>query len=318
MAIGEILDRLRGLPEIAGWPEALAYAERAVHQEGRSVWDYPAAACLAFGGTHETALPGAAAVFCALTGIHLVDDLLDDDPHGEFRRLGAGRAANLALAFQATAHLLLDEAAADGAARTGLQTRLARMALATARGQELDVHEPGDEEAYWRTVGAKTPPLFAAALEIGALLGGAPPAAVAALGRLGAAMAHFVQVSDDLADALETPASADWGRGRGNLAILYAMTADHPEREAFRALAARAGEPSALAEAQRILVRSGAVAYCLYRLTAFAQEAQGLLAAAPVPDPRPLERLLSRQRQPLSRLLAAAGADAVLERARSV
>jgi geranylgeranyl diphosphate synthase type I len=155
-------------------------------------------------------------------------------------------------------------------------------------------------------------------LEIGALLGGAPPAAVAALGRLGAAMAHFVQVSDDLADALETPASADWGRGRGNLAILYAMTADHPERERFLALAARPGEPAALAEAQQILARSGAVAYCIYRMTVFAQEAQELLAAAPVPDPRPLERLLSRQRQPLSRLLAAAGADAVLEPARSV
>ncbi len=312
MAIAEILDRLRGLPEIAGWPEALAYAERAVHQESGSVWDYPPAACLAVGGEAEAALPGAAAVFCALTGIHLVDDLLDDDPHGEYRRLGTGRAANLALAFQAAAHLLLDEAAAGGATRAGLQACLARMALATARGQELDAREPADEATYWRVVDAKTPPLFAAALEIGALLGGAPPATVAALGRLGAAMAHFVQVSDDLNDALETPASADWRRGRGNLAILYAMTAEHPERAAFLALAARAGEPAALAEAQQILARCGAVAYCLYRLTAFAQEAQGLLAAAPIRDPRPLERLLSRQCEPLSRLLATVGAGDVL------
>ncbi|HEX5759370.1 MAG TPA: polyprenyl synthetase family protein, partial [Thermoanaerobaculia bacterium] len=166
-----------------------------------------------------------------------------------------------------------------------------------------------DEDGYWTVVAAKTPPLFAAALEMGALLGGGSPAAVAALGRLGEVMGVFVQVSDDVADALGTPASADWSRGRVNLAILYALTAEHPEREAFLALAARAGEPAALAEAQEILARCGAVGYCAYRLEALAREADALLAAAPLVEPAPITRLVAAQREPLRGLLGAISED---------
>lgn len=308
--LAPILDRLRRLPEIAAWPEALANLARAVPREGQSVWEYPVASCQAVGGSEEQALPGAAAVFAALASIHLVDDLLDEDPRGDYRRLGAGRAANLALALQAAAHLLLADAAGEDAGRAALQERLARMALATARGQELAATEPADEDGYWRVVDAKTPPLFAAALEIGALLGGGAPAAIEALGRLGAAMGRFVQVSDDLADALATPASADWMRPRGNLALLYAATADHPERADFAALTARVEEPAALTAAQEMLARCGAAAYCAYRLVALAHEAQDALSAAPLVDPRPLDRLLREQQAPLEHLLTAAGGDA--------
>jgi geranylgeranyl pyrophosphate synthase len=309
MSLASILARLRGLPEIASWPEALAYVARAVHREGHSPWEYPVAACRSVGGGDEQSLPGAAAVFCALAGIHLVDDLLDEDPAGDYRRIGPGRAANLGLALQAAGHLLLDAAACDIETRAPLHARYARMALLTARGQELDAEEAADEAGYWQRVEAKTPPLFAAALELGALLGGGAPAAVEAVGRLGAVMGRYVQVSDDLADALKTPASADWARCRGNLALLYAVTAEHPEREAFLALAAHAAEPAALAEAQEILVRSGAVAYCIYRLTLLAGEARDLLTASPLAAPEPLERLLSAQGEPLAHLLTAAGAD---------
>ena len=309
MLLADILARLRALPEIAGWPEALAYAEGAVEPGGHPLWSYPVAACTSVGGDEEQALPAAAAVFSALASIRLVDDLLDDDPRGEFRRIGAGRAANLALAFQAAGHLLLAGAAAGADVRAALQERFARMAAATAHGQDLDSREPDDEDGYWAAVGAKTPPLFVAALETGALLGGGPPAAVAALGRLGEVMGRFVQVSDDLADALRTPVTADWGRGRGNLAILYAMAVDHPEREAFLALAARAGEPAALAEAQEILARCGAVGYCAYHLALLAREASTLAAAAPLADPEPIARLIAAQREPLQGLLAAIGED---------
>ncbi len=310
MRFNLIVERLRALPEMAAWPEAITYAERAVHCAGRSAWEYPVAGCRAVGGSAEQAQPGAAAVFCAFTSIHLIDDLLDEDPQGDYRRIGQARAANLACAFQAAGHVLLDGAPAAAAIHAALQGCFARMMLATARGQDLDAGEPADEEEYWRVVGAKAPPLFAAALELGALLGGGAPPTVAALGRLGAAMGRFIQVSDDLADALAVPASADWTRCRGNLALLYASVADHPEREAFAALAARAGEPSALAAAQEILARSGAVAYCAYRLVALARESRALLAAAPVVDPTPLRELLALQHQPLEQLLARAGADA--------
>jgi geranylgeranyl pyrophosphate synthase len=183
------------------------------------------------------------------------------------------------------------------------------MALATARGQDLDAEPAGDEDGYWLRVEAKAPPLFAAAFELGALLGGGAPEAVAALGRLGAVVGRYVQVSDDLADALKTPASADWSRASGNLALLYALTVEHPERAAFLALAACAGEPAALAEAQEILVRSGAVAYCLHCLADLAEEARSALAAAPLATPEPVAEILAVQQRSLARLLAGTGTD---------
>ena len=45
-----------------------------------------------------------------------------------------------------------------------------------------------------------------------------------------------VNVYDDLVDALQSPAVPDWKQGRNNLVILYALTADHPERAQFEAL----------------------------------------------------------------------------------
>ena len=66
------------------------------------------------GADDAIALPAVAAIACLQISIILVDDILDDDPRGAYHRLGAGRAANLGLAFQAAALKLL--AAATGRA----------------------------------------------------------------------------------------------------------------------------------------------------------------------------------------------------------
>src|ERR1700730_8630001 len=134
--------------------------ERAVDREVPSVWDFPLVACQAVGGPEEAALPGAAAVFCSLVSIHLVDDPLDDDPDGDFRRFGAGPTANLALAFQAAGHSLLDVPEVAPPLRAEIHACLARMTLATGFGQHLDSREVGGEAEYWQVVGAKAPPLF--------------------------------------------------------------------------------------------------------------------------------------------------------------
>jgi geranylgeranyl diphosphate synthase type I len=309
MTFDEIKERVRAISEIVAWPQMLRLTERVVHRDALSVWDYPIAACQAVGGEGRDALPGAAAIFCSLISIHLVDDMLDDDPKGDYHRMGAGRAANLALAFQAAGHLLLEAPEIPPAVRTDLHATFARMSLGTAFGQDMDSQELRTEEEYWRTVEAKTPPLFGAAFRLGALLGGAPPAMAEGLGAFGAVLGRLVQVSDDLSDALETPARADWSRRSNNLPILYAMTADHPLRERFLDLSMRPEDPEALAEAQRILIRSGAVSYCTFKMIELSQEAREALERVPLRDSDPVERILAAHLRPLHKLLESVGVE---------
>lgn len=304
-----IKQKVRAVAEVSAWPQMLRLMERVGHRESLSVWDYPAAACLAVGGEAADALPGAAAVFCSLISIHLVDDMLDDDPKGDYHRLGAGRAANLGLAFQAAGHLVLDDPGIHPSIRSALHASFARMSIGTAFGQEMDSRELRSEEEYWQTVGAKTPPLFGAAFRMGALLGGAPEPTADALDAFGGILGRFVQVSDDLSDALETPAKADWGRRPNNLPILYAMTADHPARQRFLELSARPAEPEALAEAQQILLRSGAVSYCVFKMVEIADEARKALAGIALRDPRPVEQVFSAHLRPLHKMLESVGVE---------
>jgi geranylgeranyl pyrophosphate synthase len=305
----EIKERVRGVSEVAAWPHMLRLMERVVHRDSLSVWDYPIAACLAVGGKGEVALPGAAAVFCSLISIHLVDDILDEDPKGDYRHLGAGRAANLGLAFQAAGHLLLDDPGIETGVQAALHASFARMSIGTAHGQDMDSLELRSEEEYWRTVSAKTPPLFGAAFRMGALLGGAPEETAGRLEDFGSVLGKFVQVSDDLSDALETPARADWGRRSNNLTILYAMTADHPERERFLELSARSADPDALAEAQKLLVRSGALSYCVFKMFELSRDARKALSRAAVYDPEPVERILAAHLRPLHKMLESVGLE---------
>lgn len=304
-----IKQRVRSVAEVAVWPEMLQLMERAMHREMISVWDHPAAASRAVGGNAEAALPGAAAIFCSLIGIHLVDDMLDNDPKGDYHQMGSGRAANLALAFQAAGHLLLHGADAPPQVRADLQASFARMSIGTAYGQDLDSRELRTEDEYWRTVNSKTPPLFGAALRIGALLGGAPEPVADGLEVVGGLLGRFIQVSDDLADALHSPASADWLRRSNNLPILYAMTAEHPARERFLELSARPDDPEALAEAQKILLKSGAISYCAFKMMEVAQEAGTVLSRLPLRDPKPVERILTANLRPLHKLLESVGVE---------
>lgn len=304
-----IQERLLALPEVACWGDLRELVSRVAPRRATSVWEYPVLACHAVGGHPERALPAAGAVFCSLLAIHLVDDLLDEDPRGTYRRLGAGAAANMALALQAAGHRLLDEAPAAPEVRAALQGSLARMALGTAYGQSLDGREVRDEAEYWQVVGAKTPPLFASALFLGAVLGGAPLATAEALAEVGGVLGRLVQVSDDLSDAMQVPAGADWQRPGNNLAILYGMVSEHGEREELRRLARAAHDDDALDRAQKILLRSGAVSYCAYRLLAFAEEARGLVRQLPLADSGPLLDLLDLHLRPLASLLRTAGVE---------
>jgi geranylgeranyl pyrophosphate synthase len=307
MRLDELKQRILALLEVSAWPQMVRLVERAVRDEPQSIWEHPAVACRAVGGSAEAALPGSAAIVCSLLSIHLVDDILDEDPHGDYREVGEGPAANLALAFQAAAHRLLENASPNPEIRAALHSRLSRMSLATAYGQSLDVQGASNEEEYWRVVETKAPPLFAAALGIGALLGGASDVTAEQLERLGGYLGLFSQISDDLVDALQVPARPDWRRPFNNLPLLYALTVEHPERDRFLQLFERLDEPGALSEAQAILLRCGAVSYCAFRLAEISRQARTVFAGIPLDDPEPLERLLDHFLTPLDELLASMG-----------
>ena len=313
MAFEEIKARLALQVESERWAELGAMIERPVHRDAVSAWDYPILACQAVGGKPESALPAAAAVFAAMISIHLVDDMLDEDPAGDYHRLGAGVVANLALAFQALGHQTLVDPDVPPEVQQATQAIYSAMMMATSKGQHLDKQGARSEADYWHIAEAKTPPLFGAALRMGACLGGGSATVAAELEELGRRLGLLVQVSDDLSDALATPARPDWNRPANCLPILYGLTADHADRGQLERLCGLVGDPSSLGEAQKILLRSGAVSYCIFKLVELSDEIRGRLARIRLVDPRPMERLLEVNTRPLRRTLASLGVEPVPE-----
>jgi geranylgeranyl pyrophosphate synthase len=306
--VKSIAEHVLALPEVGAWPEIARVFERAASKP-RPDWDWPLIACRAVGGDVSAATPGAAAIACTYISIILVDDMLDEDPRGEHVRSGSGPTANMALAFQAAAFRVVEQATPDPERRAAVIASLARLALATALGQHLDFQRPDGEKEYWHVVRAKSTPFYGAALEVGALLGGARTEVAKSLYNLGALLGEIIQIHDDLLDALQAPAAPDWTQRQPNLLILYARTADHPDRARFESLLPRIDDPQVLREAQQILIRCGAVSYCAYHLFGRHQAARELLDALPLADPAPMSELLVQQTQPLIQLLQTTGTE---------
>ena len=287
MSVKSIKAYMLAVPEVAAWPEmasVLEPAKRTLHPG----WHLPLLACQAVGGDVSQAIPGGAAIACLEISIILVDDMLDEDPRGEHLRRGSGPTANLALAFQAAAFRVIEQTAVSADRRAAITASLARVALTTALAQHWDVQNLGDEENYWEVVRAKSTPFYSTALHIGALLGNASAEVAAGLRNFGVLFGEIVQIRDDLFDAFQTPANPDWKQGRNSLPILYARTADHPDRARFIELLSRIDDPQALWEAQQILINCGAVSYCAYHLVKRHREAQQLLGCIPLASPAPM------------------------------
>jgi geranylgeranyl diphosphate synthase type I len=301
------LDALCALPAVQSWPDAQALLTHSTTQKPRH-WNLPVIACEAVGGTSEQAIPAVAAIACLHTGILLIDDLLDSDPRGEYRTLGAPATANLAAALQAAAlEVIAHHASADAAAQRAALCSLNCAALATALGQHLDSQNPVDEATYWRVVQAKSAPFFGAALQVGALVGGALLETAEQLWQFGCQYGEMIQIHDDLNDCLTVPANPDWTLGRSPLPILFAQSVDHPDRARFLELRRAMPDPGALAEAQNILIRCGAVSYGVHHLFARFQMAQQSLKRMPLIDRAGLEALLEGLIRPVEELFQAVG-----------
>jgi geranylgeranyl pyrophosphate synthase len=167
------------------------------------------AACEAAGGAPAAALPAAAAVELVHTYSLVHDDLpcMDDDDvrrgrptvhvaFGEATAVLAGDAL-LALAFE-----VLARAGDAGAVATLAAAAGARQLVG---GQQLDLaladDAPADAAAIEAIHRQKSAALIAAAIGLGARLGGAAPALVAELESLGSDVGLAFQIADDLLDA---------------------------------------------------------------------------------------------------------------------
>jgi geranylgeranyl pyrophosphate synthase len=295
------------LPEVAAWPEMANTFDYAMTQHRIKLWEFPLLACQAVGSEVSAAVPGAASVSCLQLSLMLVDDMLDEDPRGMYHQFGRAATANLAFAFQSAAFCVVEQAPVEIAQHAVICASLARMTLAVAFGQHLDAQNLAGEEGYWKIAETKSAPYFGTALQIGALLGKASPDVAKSLYDLGFLVGVNVNIYDDLVDALQSPAVPDWKQRRNNLAILYALTADHPERAQFEALRTQVDDSQALEAAQQILIRCGAISYCVYHIVKRHQAAVRLLDSIPLADPEPLRGLIDGQIKPLIALLESVG-----------
>lgn len=250
---------------LTDWPELDELLTSAVEQRPRH-WRLPWLACAAVGGDVTSSIPTVAALGSIYLSIILIDDMLDADPKGQHHRWGHSTISNMASALQSTGLEAIVRSPYAGNAKGLMLTNLNQMVLQTAVGQNRDMQNPQNEDEYWAVTRAKSAPFFASCFFVGALAGGAEQRIASVLGEIGGLYGEMVQLHDDINDVMERPVNPDWIQGRSPLPILFAQTVDHPERERFRQLRAWIQAPGALAEAQQILIRCGAISYTIHSL----------------------------------------------------
>jgi len=300
------VDYLLKVPVLQAWNESKTILERFASVQPRD-WRLPVIMCEAMGGSVEQGLPAAAAFACAQIGIILVDDMLDEDPRGEYRHVGAAQAANLATAFLSAGPQVILHSKAQATAKLSALLNLNQMILTTAFGQYLDVQNPQDEDGYWRVVKTKSAPFFGTGLYIGALFAGASRFASGKAEKIGHLYGEIIQIHDDLNDTMSTPANPDWIQGRSPLPILYARLVDHPERAKFLELCRNVTNPPDLQEAQEILIRCGAISYCVDQLLRRQQAAQEILGTLSLARRDAIEVLLEETVRPVWNLIKSIG-----------
>jgi octaprenyl-diphosphate synthase len=300
------VDDLFTFPIFEAWMEMRTILQRIASIRPRD-WQLPVIACQAVGEPAEKAIPASAALACAQISIILVDDMLDDDPRGEYRRIGSGRASNIALAFQAVGVEALLKSGASSPVRLAALNSLNRMMRTTAYGQELDIQNPVDEASYWRIVENKSASFFGCAIHLGALLAEAGEDVTQNLERLGRLYGEMIQIHDDLNDTMVVPANPDWLQKRKPLPILFALTVEHPDQRRFMELFEDISIGNALQEAQEILIRCGALSYCVDQLIRRHQMAQDLLNKTPLADKEAVDSLIEGVIAPVWKLFETLG-----------
>ncbi|SEJ44603.1 polyprenyl synthetase family protein [Frateuria terrea] len=160
-----------------------------------------------------------------------------------------------------------------------------------AEGEVLQLLNIGnadvDEAAYLAVIERKTAVLFAAATELGGLLGGLPADQVAALRRYGMELGYAFQIADDLldytsdADTLGKNIGDDLAEGKPTLPVIYALGQATPEDALAMRRAIEHGDLSALDRVLATIRRCGALERTHERAVAHADAARETLTALP-------------------------------------
>jgi geranylgeranyl diphosphate synthase, type I len=232
-------------------------------------------------GSHERALPGAAAVELGHNFSLVHDDIEDRDVERRHRAAlwtvyGVPQSINagdtLFVLSRLALHRLTDLGFSDS--KVLALTRLYdETCLALCEGQFIDIWSSEHEDAmsvelYFDMIGRKTAALIAASIRAGAMLATDDEAVVDAYGRFGWALGLAFQLNDDLLgiwgeEQATGKEPSDLAKHKKTLPIIYALERAGPEdRERLQAILARS-DPSAaeLTEASGIIERTGGADY---------------------------------------------------------
>ena len=250
-----------------------------------------------------------AAFACSYMAIMLVDDMLDADDRGFHHQVGEAQAANLAVVLNACSGRIVREMEVDPAIKLRIVDCLQNMIIETGYGQYLDSRNLRSEENYWRVIRQKSVPFFSAALQTGAILAGIDPDQIENLQLVGRSYGEILQIHDDLRDCFQMPAAPDWRMGRNALPILFASTVDHPQKAEFLELIDAVEDPAKLQQAQQILLKCGAVSYCIHEIMKRSGEILELIPSMPGFRTEVLNALFAGFVKPVRELLDRIGID---------
>lgn len=297
-----ISNYLLRMPMLQTWEEPRRILGQFVSKRPRD-WKLPLMACDTVCGSAQPGVSVAAALACAQIGILLVDDILDNDPRGEFQQIGVGQAANLSSAFLSLGQNAILDSQMNEEVKFKTLQNFNEMILNVSYGQSLDLLTPQNEEMYWKIVEYKSGCFFGSALYMGALSGGAPHHVAQALQNVGQLYGEMIQIHDDLHDTMERPAGPDWNQKRSPLPILFARLVEHPDQDRFIELHQNIEREGFLEEAQEIIIRCGAVSYSIHQLLLKFEKSKEILVELPMKNMAVMQSLLDEVAAPVQRLL---------------
>jgi len=236
----------------------------------------------------ETVIPMAAVVELVHAATLIHDDVIDaaTTRRGHptvARSWGDRRAVLLGDYLFARAFALL-----AGLGRPGLVRAMAGVVHGMCEGELEQLQSEGcfdlGEERYLERIGKKTALFIAECCRAGAVLGGAPPSGIAALGRYGRLVGMAYQIIDDVLDfvapeTLGKPQGSDLRAGIATLPLILALAS--PESSELRELLENTRDQVAVARAGELVVGCGAVEQSLARATGYTQAAKAALAEVP-------------------------------------